>query len=52
MLATMLEGDNSGEAFFVIDADRDGGFDFGIELKYIQASNAIHFNGLSDWEII
>jgi hypothetical protein len=51
MLATMLEGDNPGDAFFVIDANRDGGYDFGIELRNIQAMNAIHFNGLDDWII-
>lgn len=51
MLATMIEGDSAGHAFFAIDANRDGGYDFGIELKNIQAMNAIHFNGLSDWII-
>ncbi|WP_171049119.1 hypothetical protein [Rhizobium sp. MHM7A] len=48
----MIEGDNPGEAFFAIDADRDGGFDFGIELKSIQETSTIHFNGLSDWNVI
>jgi Ca2+-binding RTX toxin-like protein len=42
---------NNVPSFFLIDTDRDGDYDFGIELKNVHATQAVHFEGLVDWLI-
>lgn len=48
MLAEFLLDDEGG-GFFLLDSDRDGDYDFGIEFQDITATSAIRFNGLDDW---
>ena len=48
MLAEFIQDDEGG-AFFFLDSDRDGDYDFGIELVEIAAVNQIKFIGIDTW---